>query len=326
MTIDFPSFPELVQEKILDRLDCYDLYNFSESSKWSRSLSIRPAKRHEGTIWVSLVHNEKRLKLSYESSSHPQSDVEVILEFKDSKFENLEKYLSVRHSTLFANVTIYLSYWCSAPFESTFITFDRMTQLGYPIVGCGVNGVMSNEAIVRVLMTFRKAERVNMGFRPTGDFTNFDFVTPVTESLENELLEIRYSKWVSPWLINNAFNKCREVKLFDHYFVESDVIEILKSWRTGSSIRKLLLFFDLDGSIEDFGAKMIEINAAPVQEAFLSISQKRARLRGYVSSAWLLKQNNTGAEVLVTVGSFSHNGTHKQFHMKDEFELLPETR
>ncbi|PIC12110.1 hypothetical protein B9Z55_028591 [Caenorhabditis nigoni] len=65
---------------------------------------------------------------------------------------------------------------------------------------------------------------------------------------------------------------------------------------------------------------MIEINAAPVQEAFLSISQKRARLRGYVSSAWLLKQNNTGAEVLVTVGSFSHNGTHKQFHMEDEFE------
>ncbi|PIC16312.1 hypothetical protein B9Z55_022960 [Caenorhabditis nigoni] len=107
-------------------------------------------------------------------------------------------------------------------------------------------------------------------------------------------------------------------------FAESDVIKILKSWTTESSIRTLSLTFDLAGSIEDFGAKMVEINARPVQEA--AFLMKLHRRRRYVRSAWLLVQNNTGVEVLVTVGSYTHNGTHKDFLMRDEFELAPENR
>ncbi|CAO4383576.1 unnamed protein product [Caenorhabditis nigoni] len=170
-----------------------------------------------------------------------------------------------------------------------------MAKIGYPIRGCGVEGVMYNEAIVRALMTFRKAERVSMSIEPTTDFKTFDFVTPFTESLENESLQILYPEWVSPWHVNNAFNKCREVRLIDRMFpfAESDVIEILKKWTTESSIRTLTLTFER---------------------------------RRYVRSAWLLVQNNTGVEVLVTVGSYAHYGTHKDFLMRDEFELAPENR
>ncbi|CAR98476.1 Protein CBG27481 [Caenorhabditis briggsae] len=77
-------------------------------------------------------------------------------------------------------------------------------------------------------------------------------------------------------------------------------------------------------SIEDFGAKMIEIKAKPVQEAASSMSNKCARRWGYVSSAWLLKQNNTGAEVLITLGSCPLTRKRKDFHMKEKFEIVPE--
>ncbi|CAO4383552.1 unnamed protein product [Caenorhabditis nigoni] len=328
MPIPFTRFPILVKENILDLLDCYDLYNFSEASKQSRSDSQRSAKRHEGNMSVALNPKYQCLELVYKSSTHPQSDREVILELKNSKFENLEKYLSVGHSSLFINVTISLSYWYSEPFNSTFMTIDDLAKLGYPLKKCYMTGTGNNEAIVQALMTCRRAECVDMSMEPTGDFKNFDFVTPFPESLENKLLEIHYSRWVSAWHINNVFNKCREVRLFDRMcpFAESDVIEILKSWRTKSSIRTLILTVDLDGSIEDFGAKMVEMKAKPVQEAASSMSMKRQRRRGYVSSAWLLKQFNTGAEVLVTLGGYPHNGTRKDFHMKGEFELVPENR
>ncbi|CAO4383553.1 unnamed protein product [Caenorhabditis nigoni] len=258
MSIPLTRFPVLVQEKILDLMDFYDLYSFSETSKRSRSLSKRSAKRHEGNMKVALNYKGQR----------------------------------------------------------------------YPLKKCYMTGIGTNEAIVRALMTFRKAEHVDMSMEPTADFKNFDFVTPFPESLDNELLEIHHSRWVSAWHIINVFNKCRDVRLIDRMFpfAESDVIEILKSWTTESSIRTLILTVDLDGSIEDFGAKMAEMKAKPVQEAASSMSMKNQRRRDYVSSAWLLKQNNTGVEVLVTLGSYPYNGTHKDFLMKDEFELVPENR
>ncbi|PIC12112.1 hypothetical protein B9Z55_028593 [Caenorhabditis nigoni] len=326
MSIPLTRFPVLVQEKILDFMDFYDLYSFSETSKRSRSLSKRSAKRHEGHMKVSL---HRCLKLKYKSSSHPNCNLKINLEDKGSTFENLEKYLSIRHSSLFVNVTISLKicHWLF-DFDFTLITFDHLAQLGYPLKKCYVEGFKNNEAIVRALITFRKAERVDMSIEPTTDFEKFDFVTPFTESLENESLQILYPDWVSPWHVNNVFNKCREVTLSDRMFsfAESDVIEILKSWRTESSIRTLILTFDLAGSIEDFGAKMVEMKAKPVQEAASSMEMKRQRRWGYVSSAWLLKQINTGAEVLVTVGNYPHEGTRKDLHMKEEFELEPENR
>ncbi|UMM39770.1 hypothetical protein L5515_016676 [Caenorhabditis briggsae] len=281
MPIDFIRFPELVQKKILDLLECYDLYNFSETSKWSRSLSIRPAKRHKGQMEVKFS-KKKYLELTYSSSSHPHEDLKISLELKDSKFEDLEKYLSVRHSTLFANVTISLFYSCSAPFDSAFLTLNpllKLAQLGYSMEKCSMCGVKNNEAIVRTLTAFRKEKDVQMSFRPTKDFKNFDFVTPFSGSLENEQLQIDYTKWVSVWHIFNVFNKCRFVYLGGH-FPLSDVFEILKNWKAESSIRSLELKFQA-WSNEEFAAKMVEMNAAPVQEA-------PERRKGYTSSSWML--------------------------------------
>ncbi|PIC16272.1 hypothetical protein B9Z55_022933 [Caenorhabditis nigoni] len=314
MPIDFPRFPKLVQEKILDHLECYDLYNFSETSKWSRSLSQRSAKLHEGQI--GLYRTGKCLKLKYESWSHPHEDLKISLELEDSKFENVEKYLSVRHSSLFINVTI--SYCHSTTFDSAFLTLLPLLQLGYPIKECNMHGINNNEAIVKTLMTLKKAKSVFLRCVPTEGFKeNFDFKTPFTESLENEYLLIHSAEWVSAWHVINVFNRCHEISLFHSSFEESDVIEILKGWKKESTIRSMGFSFVPTGSIEDFGAKMIEINAPPVKEDLERFDTRPTR------PSWLLQQDNTDAQVLISIEP-SDNEEEMLLSMKEHFKLVPE--
>ncbi|CAO4383581.1 unnamed protein product [Caenorhabditis nigoni] len=317
MSIDFPRFPELVQEKILDLLELYDLYNFSESSKWSRSLSQRSAKLHEGNI--TLYRTEQCLELTYESWSHPHEPLKISLERKDSKFENVEKYLSVRHSSLFADVTI--SYYHSTPFDLAFLTLLPLLQLGYPIKECSMHRFNNNEAIVRATITLKKAKSLCLTCEPTEGFEdNFDFKTPFTESLENETLIIQSAEWVSAWHVINVFKNCQNIILLGSSFEESDVIEILKSWKKESTIRLMGFVFVPTGSIEDFGAKMIEINAKPVREDIQRFYTEPIRS---VSPSWLLQQDNTDAQVLISIKPLD-NDEKMSFSMNKDFELLPE--
>ncbi|PIC16269.1 hypothetical protein B9Z55_022930 [Caenorhabditis nigoni] len=331
MPIAFTRFHDLVQNEILDLMECYALFNFSETSKRSRSLSQRPAKLHKGNMEIMFgVLRETSssfpsLKLAYSSTSHSAHEfpTSLFLEFKDSKFEHLEEYLSVRHSSLFVNMTISMVFYCDPPFETAFVTLEHLAELGYPIEECDIRCDPDNEAIVRTLMILNKAKILYLNCKPTEDFkNNFDFKTPFTGSLENEKLVLfPYSEWVSAWHVINVFNRCREITLFDSYFKESEVIEILRSWKIGSSIRHLKLSFVRAGSNEDFGAKMIEINAEPVPEA---VNEDPNIPVPPVSPSWLLRQENTNVEVLISIVQPGHNGRKWFFTMKEESKLASE--
>ncbi|PIC16271.1 hypothetical protein B9Z55_022932 [Caenorhabditis nigoni] len=317
MPIDFPCFPVLVQEKILDLLELYDLYNFSETSKWSRSLSQRSAKLHEGKI--ELTNRGECLELTYESWSHPHEDFIINLELKDSKFENVEKYLNVRHSSLFADVT--LSYYYSTPFGSAFLTLVPLLQLRYPIKECSMHGFNNNEEIVRTMMTIKKAQSLWLSCGSTeGLEDNFDFKTPFTESLEYETLTIQFAEWLLAWHVINVFKNCHTIMLLDALSEEAEVIEILKGWKKESTIRSMAFYFVPTGSIEAFGAKMVEINAPPVKEDREGSYSRSMRSD---CSFWLLQQDNTNAQVLISIEPLD-NGEEMSFRMNKYFKLVPE--
>ncbi|CAP23153.1 Protein CBG01963 [Caenorhabditis briggsae] len=330
MPVAFTRFPDLVKKEILDLMNCYDLFSFSETSKRSRSLSQRSAKLHKGNMEMMfgvLTEASLRfpyLKLTYSSTSHSTHELptSLYLKFKDSKFEHLEKYLSVCHSSLFVNMTISMVFYCAPPFETAFLTLEHLAQLGYAMEECDIQSAPDNEAIVRTLMILKKAKNLYLNCEPTEDFKDsFDFKTPFTGSLENEKLLILSSKWVSAWHVINVFNMCCEITLFDSYFEESEVIKILKSWRIGSSIKYLRLAFVPAGSNEDFGAKMLEINAKPVPEA---VNEDPNIPIPPVRSSWLLQQENTNVQVLISIEQPQHNREKMFFTMKKETKLLLE--
>ncbi|CAO4383587.1 unnamed protein product [Caenorhabditis nigoni] len=250
MPVAFTRFPYWIKEEILDLMECYDLFNFSETSKRSRSLARRPAKQHEGNMKMEFPKRRRKsdsykLKLIYSSTSHHVPETPISLEYKDSEFEHLEKYLSVRHSSLFSNITISMDFFCAAPFETAFLTLEHFAELGYPIEECDIHCDRDNEAIIRAL--------------------------------------------------------CREITLYDSYFEESEVIEFLKSWKSGSSIRYLSLTYIRAGSNEDFGTKMLEINAEPVPRA----GNEDANIANpSLVLSWSLHQDNSDLEVWITIASY----------------------
>ncbi|PIC16270.1 hypothetical protein B9Z55_022931 [Caenorhabditis nigoni] len=260
------------------------------------------------------------LKLAYSSTIHSVPESPIILEFEDAKFEHLERHLNVRHSPLFVKMSISMEIHCNFASESAFLVLEHLAQLGHPMEECGISCTPDNEAIVRSLLSLKKAKNVRLMCPPTHDFKeSFDFKTPFTESLENEKLNIFTARWVSAWHVINIFNGCRDVSLTDSYFEESEVIEILKNWKNGSSIRNLSLSFVRAGSNEDFGAKMIEMNAEPVPEAADVDPQIR---NFFASSSWSLHQENSDVEVWITISSYPQNRDHLQFTLRDE--LAPE--
>ncbi|UMM39771.1 hypothetical protein L5515_016677 [Caenorhabditis briggsae] len=326
MPVAFTRFPDLVQKEILDLMNCYDLFSFSETSKRSRSMSQQSAKLHEGNMKILYATGRETspdspyLDLTYLSTSHSVPELPIRLEFKDSKFEHLEKYLNVRHCSLFVNMSISMDFYCHAPLESAFLALEQLTQLDYLMEECVINSVSDNdnELIVRTLLSLKKAKNLRLRVHPTNDFKeSFDFKTPFTESLENEKLEIYSSKWVSAWHVINVFNSCRDVNLSDSYFEESEVIEILKSWKIGSSIQYLRLEFVRAGSNEDFKAKMLEINAEPVPEA----GNEDPNIQNFfASSSWSLHQDNSDVEVWITISSYPQNRDHVGFVMINKLQ------
>ncbi|PIC16274.1 hypothetical protein B9Z55_022935 [Caenorhabditis nigoni] len=246
MPVAFTRFPDLVQKEILDLM---------ETSKRSRSLSQRSAKLHKGNMkiqffWEQLTSSSSYFLLTYYITNEPVPESPIVyLELKESNFEHLEKYLNVRHSSLFVNMTISMDFSCWTRFESSFLTLAHRTQL--------------------------------------------------------------YSS--KTWHVMNVFNRCHDIPLEDSYFEESEVVEILKRWKIGSSIQYLSLTFVRAGSNENFEAKMIEINAEHVPGA----TNGNLNIPNYDVSSWSLYQENSNVEGWITIANLTADIEHVHFNLRN---------